>query len=123
MAAARPFMIDGTLIPTPDAYKFNIADLSTKESGRVQTGTMYKDVVAVKDTYECTWKALSWAELAALLALVDGKESFRFTYADPRYPNQWRTEDFYAGDRTGGALNLNDSYNSWSDITIKFIRR
>lgn len=123
MAVQRPFMIDGTIIPTPDTYKFTIADLSSKESGRVLDGEMHKDVVAVKDTYECTWKTLSWTQAAALLALVDGKEKFQFTYADPRRANVWVTEYFYAGDRAGGALNLNDAANSWSDITLKFIRK
>lgn len=122
MAITRPFMIDGTLIPTPDSYKFNIADMSTKESGRDISATMYKDVVAVKDTYECTWKSLSWTETARLLSLVDGKSRFRFTYADPRYANQWRTDYFYVGDRTGGALNLNNSYNTWEGISMTFIK-
>lgn len=121
MAITRPFMIDGVLIPTPDSYKFVIADMSTKESGRDLSSTMHKDVVGIKDTYECTWKSLSWTETASLINAVDGKTEIRLTYADPRYPNQWRTARFYVGDRAGGALNLKNPYNTWEGITMKFI--
>ncbi len=122
MAVTRPFMIDGVVIPTPDSYKAGIQDLSSKESGRNLKGKMNKDVVAVKDTYECSWECLTWTELAALLNAVDGKQSFRFTYADPRVPNRWLTNDFYVGDRSAAALNLNDPKNTWSGISMKFIR-
>lgn len=119
---ARPFMIDNILIPTPDSYKAGVMDLSSKESGRNLKGSMSKDVVAVKDTYECQWTTLSWEETASLLNAVDGKASFQFTYADPRYPHQWRTGTFYVGDRSAAALNLNDPDNTWSGISMKFVR-
>lgn len=118
----RPFKIDNTFIPTPDSYKAGISDLSSKESGRDLGGTMNKDVVAVKDTYECTWTSLSWADTAVLLNAVDGKESVQFTYADPRVPDVWQTDTFYVGDRSAAAMNLDDPDNSWGGITIKFIK-
>lgn len=122
MAIQRPFMIDGHRIPTPDSYKAGVQDLSSKESGRNLSGDMHKDIVSVKDTYECTWNLLSWADTANLLNLVDGKSKVSFTYADPRHPNEWHTNDFYVGDRSAAALNLNDPNNTWAGITIKFIR-
>lgn len=122
MAITKPFMIDGVLIPTPDSYKAGVQDLSSSESGRNLSGDMEKDVIAVKDTYECAWGILSWDETARLLNAVDGKSKVRFTYADPRIPNVWQTHDFYVGDRSAAALNLNDPDNTWTGITIKFIR-
>ncbi len=121
MAVTRPFRIDGVMIPTPDSYKAGVQDLSSKETGRNLSGTMDKDVVAVKDTYECTWKALSWDETATLLNAVDGKKSLEFTHADPRHPNEWRTGTYYVGDRSTAAMNLNDPDFTWGGITIKFI--
>ena len=81
-----------------------------------------KDVVAVKDYYTCTWKVLSWEDMATILNAIDGKTSFQFTYADPRVPNQFITNTFYVGERTTPALNLNDPKKTWKDLSLKFIR-
>lgn len=116
----RPFKIDGVPIPTPSDYKFNIEDLSSEETGRTLDGVMHKDVVDVKDTYTCTWKRLSWEDMATLLTAIDGKEEFNFTHADPRMPNRWPTSKFYVGARTGAALDL--TRNLWVDLTLTFIR-
>ena len=83
---------------------------------------MHKDVVAIKDYYECEWKNLSWSDAATLLKAVDGKKEVNFTYADPRVPNTWLTNKFYIGKRGGAALNLTDPTNTWGDIQMTFTR-
>lgn len=118
----QPFKIDGVTIPTPSEYGFDIEDLSSEESGRTLDGVMHKDVVAVKDYYTCTWKRLSWTDTAALLRLVDGKTKVLLTYVDPRYPEQVLVNRFYVGKRSGKANNLNNSANTWKDVTFQFIR-
>lgn len=118
----RPFKIDGVAIPTPSTYKFGLEDLSSEETGRTLDGKMHKDVVDDKDRYECVWKKLSWEDAALLLNLVNKKSSFLFTYADPRYPNQWLTNKFYVGERSTVAMNLTDEKNTWSNISFTFIR-
>ena len=85
--SSGPFKIDGVSIPTPSSYKFNVEDLSSEATGRTLDGIMHKDVVAVKDYYECSWKKLSWTEAATLLNAIDGKQQVQFTHADPRVPN------------------------------------
>ena len=117
-----PFKINGTVIPVPSEYGFDIEDLSSEESGRTLDGIMHKDVVATKDYYTCTWKKLSWQDTASLLKLVDGKTKVRLTYVDPRKPNQVLVNDFYIGKRSGKANNLNNPTNTWKDITFQFIR-
>lgn len=119
---SRPFAIDNHPIPNPTSYKVGIQDLSSKESGRNLSGTMEKDVIAVKDTYECQWVRLSRSETAYLLNLVEGKSSIWFTYADPRDSNLWNSGYFYVGDRSVTALNLNDPDGAWGSISMKFIR-
>ena len=122
MLSEKPFKIDGTAIPTPSEYGFDIEDLSSEKSGRTLDGVMHKDVVAVKDYYTCTWKKLSWTEAAALLALVNGKTKVKFTYLDPRRPNEVLVNNFYIGKRSGKANNLNNPKNTWKDVTFQFIR-
>lgn len=119
---ANRFEIDGVAIPTPSTYVFDVEDLSSEESGRTLDGVMHKDVVAVKDTYECTWKKLSWADTATLLNAINGKQQFTFRHVDPRVPNQWIDGTFYVGKRGGTALNIKDPKRTWSDISMTFIR-
>lgn len=118
----QPFMINGVAIPTPSTYKYGIEDLSSQATGRTLDGVMHKDVVAIKDYYECTWKSLSWADTAILMNAIDGKKQVQFTHADPRVPNNFVTGTFYIGTRSGAALNLKDSNHAWSDITLTFTR-
>ncbi len=118
----KPFKIDGVEIPTPTTYTFNVEDLSSENTGRTLDGVMHKDVVAVKDTYACTWKSLSWSQAAKLLNAIDGKTKFKFTHADPRKPNKWITGDYYVGKRSTVALNLKNPKNTWHDISLTFIQ-
>ena len=120
--AVGTFRIDGVEIPAPSEYKFNVEDLSSEATGRTLDGTMHKDVVAVKDTYECKWRKLSWAKTAILMNAVDGKTSVQFTHADPRVANMWITGNFYIGKRDCSANNLADPANAWTDISMTFIR-
>lgn len=117
----RPFKINGVEIPTPDTYKAGIEDLSSEATGRTLDGLMHKDVVAVKDTYECTWNSLSWAQAAHILNLVNGKTQVSLTYADPKVPNTFITGTFYIGTRSISAHDLNDPQNAWQDLTMSFI--
>lgn len=116
------FEIDGVEIPTPSTYEFSIEELSSEQTGRTMDGVMHKDVIAVKDTYSCTWKKLSWQDMSRLLNAIDGKQQFNFTHVDPRIPNQWVTYPFYVGERTGTALNIKDPKRTWTDLSLKFIR-
>ncbi len=117
-----PFKIDGVAIPTPTTYKAGIEDLSSEATGRTLDGIMHKDVVAVKDYYDCTWSGLSWEDTAILLNAVDGKTKVNFTHADPRVPNRYITAEFYVGKRSSAALNLKNKKNTWGDIALTFTR-
>lgn len=120
--AKNPFKVDGVTIPTPSEYKFSVEDLSSENTGRTLDGKMHKDVVAVKDTYACVWKGVSWEDAAKILNAVDGKTKVSFTHADPRKPNQFITSNFYIGKREAKAKNLNATKNTWGDVTLSFIR-
>lgn len=119
---AYPFQIDGVEIPTPDTYKVGIEDLSSDATGRTLDGFMHKDVVAVKDTYQCTWKSLSWSQAAHILNLVNGKTQITLRYADPKVPDRFQTGNFYIGSRSISAHNLNDKENAWQELQLSFIQ-
>lgn len=118
----NPFIVDGIVLPTPDEYKPGVEDLSSDETGRTLDGIMHKDVVAVKDYYEFTWKSLSWEDTAKVFSAVDGKTQVTLTYFDPRIPNRLLSNTFYVGKRSCSAQNLNDPVHTWKDITLTFTR-
>ena len=120
--AITAFTVDGVVLPTPDEYKPGIEDLSSEETGRTLDGTMHKDVIAVKDYYEFTWKVLSWTDTAKVLNAVNGKRRVKLKYCDPRVPNQNLENWFYVGKRECSALNLNDPVHTWKDIKLTFTR-
>ena len=122
MRTDRPFKINGVSIPTPTSYEASIEDLSSEETGRNLNGDMEKDVVAVKATYACTWKRLSWEDAATIFNAIDGKSKVTFTHADIRTPGTWKTGNFYVGQRGGAALDLSDSKHAWSDLKFTFIQ-
>ena len=117
----RPFKIDGISIPTPTEYVANIEDLSTEETGRTLDGVMHKDIVATKNTYNLTWKKLSWEDMAILLNALHQKQQFTFTHIDPRWSGRWVTGTFYVGKRSGAALDVTDTKRTWKDISMTFI--
>lgn len=120
--STKPFKIDGVTIPTPSEYTYNEEDLSTEGiTGRTLDGIMHKDVVAVKDTYSCVWKSLSWQDAATLLTAVRGKTEVSFTHADPRVPGTFITGNFYIGKREAVVNSLNHPTVTWKDIKMTFI--
>lgn len=122
MAWKTPFKVDGITLPTPDEYKPSVEDLSSEATGRTLDGIMHKDVVAVKDYYEFTWKSLSWEDTAKVFNAVNGKTQVTLMYADPRIPNTFLTNRFYVGKRSCEAANLNDPVCTWKNITLTFTR-
>ena len=122
MIADKPFKINGVAIPTPSEYQFDVEDLSSENTGRTLDGVMHKDVVAVKDTYTCTWKKLSWQDTADLLNAINAKEQFSFTHADPRVPGRFITGTYYVGKRSSVGMNLRDNNNTWGSIKMTFIQ-
>lgn len=116
------FKINGVDIPAPHEYTYSIEDLSSQATGRTLDGVMHKDVIAVKDTYVCTWKHLSWEDTATILNAIDGKTSVTFTHVDPRVPNQYLTYDFYVGQRGGAAIDVSDPDRAFTDLSFSFIR-
>lgn len=89
--------INGNNIKDPKTIEVGIQDVDY-ESGRDQTGKMFRDRVAVKRKISCTWQGLTSDEMQDLLdAMEDAK--FSVTYHDPK-TNANKTIYCYVGDRT-----------------------
>lgn len=106
------FKVNGTDLPPPVSAVWEIADLSSEESGRsTRSGAMQKDIIAQKRTITFKWGILNRSEAAAVAQLCKNKGAAVYlTYPDVM-TQKMLTGRFYTGDLTEGnyiILNADD---------------
>jgi hypothetical protein len=108
-------------LPAPIVLQPGIQDLDSEEgTGRNQTGTMFRDRVAVKRTVHCEWGILTRTEMAALLSAVSAP-SFSLTYPDPQ-TGSFKTITAYVGDRVPAMCTaINDADWTWIGLSVDFV--
>lgn len=113
--------IGATALPDPTVLQPGIRDLDSEEgTGRDQTGTMFRDRVAVKRTVHCEWGALTKQEMAALLSAMS-PASFSLTYPDPQ-EGALKTITAYVGDRQPAmCAAISETDWMWVGLSIDFI--
>lgn len=108
-------------LPAPTVLQPGISDLDSEDgTGRSQTGTMFRDRIAVKRKVHCEWGVLTRAEMSALLDAMS-PVSFRLTYPDPQ-TGELRTVTSYVGDRTPAVCNIiSDTDWNWTGLSVDFV--
>lgn len=108
-------------LPAPTALQPGIQDLDSEEgTGRNQSGTMFRDRVAVKRSIHCEWGVLTRAEMSTLLAAMS-PASFELTYPDPQ-TGQLETITAYVGNRVPAmCMAISDTDWMWSGLSVDFI--
>lgn len=94
---AKSIKVNGVTMPCPSKCEVGYQDISAADSGRVESGLMYKNKVAQKVKLNLEWVAVSDADAATILTAFD-PEYFSVTYHDPK-ANANTTKTFYCGDR------------------------
>lgn len=89
-------IVDGVTMPCPSKFAVAYQDVSAADSGRVESGLMYKNRVAQKIKIELEWVAVSNENASTILTAFD-PEYFNVTYHDPK-SNSTVTKEFYRGD-------------------------
>ena len=92
-----PFKVNNVDMPCPSKCEVGYQDISAADSGRVESGLMYKNRIGQKVTLGLEWVAVSDADAATILTAFD-PEYFSVTYHDPK-ANATVTKTFYCGDR------------------------
>ena len=110
--------INGTTIKTPSTLQVDIMDIDG-EAYRNAQGTMLRDRVAVKRKLNCTWNALTDAEMSTLLSAVVN-QSFTVTYPDPQTGTDI-TKTFYVGDRNAPVYWIQNGEPLWKGLTMNWI--
>lgn len=113
--------INNTDLPAPTVLQPGIQDLDSEDgTGRNQTGTMFRDRVAVKRTVHCEWGILSKTEMAALLSAMS-PPSFKLRYPDPQ-EGAFKEVTAYVGNRVPAMCSvINDEDWMWTGLSVDFV--
>ena len=90
--------VDGVDMPNPSKLSWGLQDVSIGESGRDDTGYMYKGRICQKRKLELEWSAVSPDDASTIL------NAFNPEYVNVRFydalENNWKIINAYVGDRT-----------------------
>lgn len=111
--------VDGTTVPCPSGYVYDLQDVSAADAGRTEDGTMDKRRIGQCVKLELEWRNITSAEVSQILAAFD-KEYLTVTYLDAK-TGGFRTSVFYVGDRTAPAYNTR--LGIWSSLKFDLIER
>jgi hypothetical protein len=108
-------------LPAPTALQPGIQDLDSEDgTGRNQSGTMFRDRIAVKRTVHAEWGVLSRSEMAALLQAMSAP-SFSLTYPDPQ-TGALETITAYVGNRVPAMCSvISDTDWMWTGLSVDFV--
>ena len=113
--------IENIDLPAPDVLQPGIQDLDSEDgTGRNQSGTMFRDRIAIKRTVHCEWGVLTKQEMAGLLSAMS-PASFQLTYPDPQ-EGALKTITAYVGDRQPAACAvISDTDWMWTGLSVDFV--
>ncbi|MFJ5713111.1 DUF6711 family protein [Neobacillus sp. NPDC093127] len=111
--------IGGVDLPTPTDLDVGIMDLSKAE--RNANGTMIIERIATKRKLGISYAFLTRSELSQVLGAVS-PVFFSVTYLDPQ-TNNYRTGQFYCGDRNVGMMDFINSVPRYKDIKFDLIEK
>jgi hypothetical protein len=111
--------INSTTVATPSVFQVDISDIDG-ETTRNAKGDLIRDRIAVKRKLTCEWKALTQAQVSAILSAVSGV-FFTVQYPDP--VNGVVTITCYVGDRsTPMYRNINGTI-LWEGLKLNLVQK
>lgn len=113
--------IDGKAIKDPSVLSFKFADISQANSGRTQSGKMFKNKVTDKITLSLTWNMPTPEETAKILTITK-PEYVKVTFTNPE-TNAEITKEMYRSDVTTPVKMWNINDKRYSQITFDLIER
>lgn len=108
-------------LPAPTVLQPGIQDLDSEDgTGRNQSGTMFRDRVAIKRTVHCEWGILTRGEMAELLSAMSSP-SFSLTYPDPQ-TGELETITAYVGNRVPAMCSvISDTEWMWTGLAVDIV--
>lgn len=116
------FTINGVEIPAPLEFSCDRMALDSEETGRDQSGNMFRDVI----TQKRKWNGIKWGPLtsAEIKTILDAVEPafFTLTAPDPKAGGMV-TVTAYVGDRTAPVYTMYGNETRWASLSMSFIER
>lgn len=117
-----PFKVNNVDMPCPSKFEIGYQDISAADSGRVESGLMYKNRIGQKVTIGLEWVGVTDENASTILTAFD-PEYVDVTYHDAK-TNTNVTKNFYTGDRKGITYWWNDNGEfTYSSIGFNIIER
>lgn len=116
--------INGVAIHDPSSLEWALQDLDSEDgAGRNQSGTMFRDRIAIKRKVSCQWPPMTPSEMSKILKAMDSV-FFTLTYPDA-HDGAERTGEFYVGDRTAPMYMWSEEKQKylWEGLSADFIER
>ncbi len=107
---------------TPASLKWSLQDVSAADSGRDQSGKMWKNTVAKKRKLELEFHGTDLTETANILKAVTDTEYFNVYYPD-FLTGTYETRVYYVGDRETDVFTWWDNQKVMSSLTFNLIER
>lgn len=116
----RTVIIDGVQIKAPTDLKVGHFRLS--KSGRVASGLMTMDIIAIKRRIDLTWAAISGKHLNVIIDVLDANTFYEVQYEDPKNVEGLTTMTAYVGD-VNQTLFRSDGSRVWRNVTLPLIEQ
>lgn len=113
--------VDGVDMPNPSKLNWSLQDVSLGESGRDDTGYMWKSRVTQKRKLELEWSAVKPSDASAILTAFN-PEYINVRYFDAML-NSWQVRNFYVGDRSAPVKIWTDDNKIYETIKFDIIER
>jgi hypothetical protein len=110
--------INGSEMPEPFSFQWDIEDLDSENSGRTADGKMSRDRIAVKVKLSVKWVQLDSSKISKILNAVKDK-FFTVTYPDALLGTV-TTKTFYVGSRSAPMYTNKDGKPIWESIEMNF---
>lgn len=113
--------VDGVDMPEPSKFQWGLQDVSIGDSGRDDSGKMFKGRVTQKVKIELSWVAVTPSDAAKIL------QAFNPEYIDVRYydpmDNAYQIKNFYVGDRSAPVKIWTVNQKLYETISFDIIER
>lgn len=108
-------------MPNPSKMDWGYQDVSQGDSGRDDTGYMYKGKVTEKIKLQLAWSAVSPAKASIILQAFK-PEYFYIRYFDPEL-NNYRIMEAYTGDKSAPVKIWSDDQQIYESLSFDVIER
>ena len=108
-------------MPNPSKMDWGYQDVSQGDSGRDDTGYMYKGKVTDKVKLQLTWNAVT-PDKASIILKAFKPEYFYVRYFDPEL-NQYRVMEAYSGDKSAPVKMWTSNQKLYETVSFDVIER